>query len=179
MRKPGGEGDADLSASTGPARSSGLAPHLILADPRDVARDRRGHHLLPVCIYLAPVRKGTVDRVECEWLKYVRHALNLGAESGIRFGYDHIKLTCPLGTTWRMSPESSTPRPPLQSAQCRTVPPSKCPPSLTSVSPGPIDFVSRSQNCTAESGRITHWRSAACKWIGTPPSARLHSTMVV
>src|SRR5829696_2387811 len=40
-----------------------------------------------------------------------------------------------------MSPESTTPRPSLQSAQCRTVPPSKCPPSRISVRPGPIGFV--------------------------------------
>jgi hypothetical protein len=69
----------------------------------------------------------------------------------------------PLGTTWRMSPESSTPRPSFQSAQCRTVPPSKCPLRRTSVRPGPIGLVSPSQNCTAGSSRNTHCRSAACR----------------
>ena len=37
-----------------------------------------------------------------------------------------------------------------------SVPPSKCPPSRTSVRPDPIGLVSPSQNCTAESARVTH-----------------------
>ena len=40
-----------------------------------------------------------------------------------------MKLTClRSGTTWTMSPHSSTPRPPAPPAQCSTVPPGKCPP---------------------------------------------------
>ena len=59
-----------------------------------------------------------------------------------------MKLTCPLGTTWRMSPESSTPRPspqPPSAGRCR--PRNSSQPKQREA--GPMGFVSPSQNCTA------------------------------
>ena len=41
-----------------------------------------------------------------------------------------------------------------------------------SVSPPPRSFVSPFQKRTAGSGRITHFRSASCRWIGQPNAVR-------
>ena len=49
-----------------------------LAYPRDVARDRRRDHLLAVCVYLPPVGKRAVDRVEYEWLQDFCDVLDRG-----------------------------------------------------------------------------------------------------
>src|SRR5262245_48120444 len=55
-----------------------VATDLPLTDPRDIARNRCRDHLLAVLVYLAPARERAVDRVECELLQDLRHALNLG-----------------------------------------------------------------------------------------------------
>ena len=72
----------------------------------------------------------------------------LAAESGMRFRYDHMKLTCPLGTTWRMSPEHDAaalvPVGPVQDGAALEVAAEP-----TSVRPGRIGFVSPSQNWIA------------------------------
>src|SRR5262245_2371945 len=66
----------------------GIWNSLGLADPRDVALDRRCDHLLAVCVYLPPARERAVDCVECERFQDLRHALNLsgGERDQVRVG---------------------------------------------------------------------------------------------
>ena len=80
-------------------------------------------------------------------------------------------------TTWKMSPDSSAPRPLSPPAQCSTVPPAKCTPQLTSVTPGAIETRSPDHSRTRPSVRPSHSRSASCTHTGTPPKAALHSAM--
>src|SRR5439155_25734341 len=67
-----------------------------------------------------------------------------------------------------MSPVSNAPllrQPPDAAGQCKTVPPSKCPPQLINVSPPQSDTVVPSQKGMRGLSRMTHCRSAACKKI--------------
>ena len=78
------------------------------------------------------------------------------AFTGIKLGYEYMKLTQRVsGTTVIESDVSSTPPPLAPCAQCRTLEPVKCPPVRISVSPGATSCVSPLQYWTAGSGRIT------------------------
>src|ERR1700751_657860 len=102
-----------------------------LADPRDVARDRRRDHLLAVCVYLPPAGKRTVDRVECEWLQDLRHALNFGGgeRDQVRVGPHKADVPSRHHLEYVARKQYSTTFAPV--CPVRTVPPSKCPPSRT------------------------------------------------
>ena len=62
-----------------------------------------------------------------------------------------------------MSPVSSAPLPFAPAGQCKTVPPSKCPPQLISIRPSQSESIVSSQNWMRGLLRITHWRSLACR----------------
>ena len=75
-------------------------------------------------------------------------------------------------------------------AMRRAAAPSTCRPVQNLVpikmAAGADELYARASSCVPpvqkwilESGRITHGRSASCRWIGTPPKARLHSTIEV
>src|SRR5262249_5482280 len=77
------------------------------------------------------------------------------------------------GINCTISPLNNAPRPSPPAAQCSTVPPAKWPPQRMSVTPRASGKVSPSHSLMTGSGRMIHCRSAACRWMGAPPKARL------
>jgi hypothetical protein len=77
LQRPTQVPEAAVIESRG-AAGRAWATQLDLADVRNIALDRRGDHLLAVCVYLPTARECAIDRVECEWLQDLRHAHNRG-----------------------------------------------------------------------------------------------------
>src|ERR1051325_5919333 len=122
----------------------------------------------------------SLNAVEAEWRHGGGDAFDLRGVERDQVGIAvHEVRNLRSVVTVAMSDESSTPRPSAPFPQCSMVPPGKWTPPRIKVTPGSSCSVSPSQCLSAESGRMIHCRSSACRWIGTPPQARLHSTLVV
>ena len=82
-------------------------------------------------------------------------------------------------TTLIVSAVKSAPRPSAPSAQWSTELPGKCPPQRTTVTPGSSSRASPSKKSMTGSGSHHPGLVVGVEWIGTFPSARLHSIMLV